>query len=66
MSTMKKYNLYLTERQIYELERISGRLGISVSEVVRRALDSFIEVENLKISRDILTQEETLVNAQSK
>lgn len=66
MSTMKKYNLYLTERQIYELGRISGRLGISVSEVVRRALDSFIEVENLKIRGDLLAQEEILVNAEPK
>lgn len=45
---MKKYNLYLAERQINELEGISHQLGLSVSEVIRRALDSFIETESRK------------------
>lgn len=47
--TMKKYNLYLAERQINELEGISHHLGLSVSEVKRRALDSFIEIESQKL-----------------
>lgn len=46
---MKKYNLYLAERQINELEGISHHLGLSVSEVIRRALDSFIETESQKL-----------------
>lgn len=49
MSTMKKYNLYLAERQINELEGISHHLGLSVSEVIRRALDAFIEIESQKL-----------------
>lgn len=58
MSTMKKYNLYLPERQIRELEKISERLGISVSEIIRRALDSFIETENLKLETDTLIRKD--------
>lgn len=53
LSTMKKYNLYLAERQIHELETMSRRLGISVSEVIRRALDGFIELESRKFHSEI-------------
>ncbi|KAA1262075.1 hypothetical protein LF1_46360 [Rubripirellula obstinata] len=45
---MKKYNLYLTEPQIEALGRISDEKGLSVSEVIRRALDEFIETEDEK------------------
>jgi len=48
LSTMKKYNLYLSENQIESLEKISRERDISVSEIVRRALDDFIEKDNLK------------------
>jgi len=50
---MKKYNLYLTEPQIEALTRISDEKGLSVSEVIRRALDGFIEAEDEKQSRKI-------------
>lgn len=56
MSPMRKYNLYLPERQIVELEKMSERLGISVSEIIRRALDSFIEKENSKLETDSITR----------
>ena len=48
LSTVKKYNLYLSENQIESLEKISRERDISVSEIVRRALDDFIEKDNLK------------------
>lgn len=48
---MKKYNLYLSESQIESLEKISKERDISVSEIIRRALDNFIEKDNLKQSR---------------
>jgi len=45
---MKKYNLYLAEPQIEALAKISDDKGLSVSEVIRRALDAFIEAEEKK------------------
>lgn len=45
---MRKYNLYLTEPQIEALTEISAAKGISVSELIRRALDAFIDAEEEK------------------
>jgi Arc/MetJ-type ribon-helix-helix transcriptional regulator len=45
---MKKYNLYLSEPQIQSLTAISEDKGLSVSEVIRRALDAYIESEEEK------------------
>lgn len=42
---MKKYNLYLSEQQINTLNLLSEQKGLSVSEIIRRALDEFIEKE---------------------
>ena len=46
---MKKYNLYLAERQIRELEELSNSVGVSVSEIIRRGIDSFLEAEKDKV-----------------
>lgn len=48
IDAMRKYNLYLTEPQIEALTEISAAKGLSVSELIRRALDAFIEVEEEK------------------
>lgn len=48
---MKKYNLYLTEPQIESLTQISEQKGLSVSEVIRRALDAYLEEEEEKASK---------------
>ena len=48
---MKKYNLYLTELQIESLTQISEQKGLSVSEVIRRALDAYLEEEEEKASK---------------
>lgn len=45
---MKKYNLYLSEQQINSLNLLSEEKGLSVSEIIRRALDEFIEKESNK------------------
>lgn len=42
---MKKYNLYLSEQQINALVLLSEEKGLSVSEIIRRALDEYIEKE---------------------
>lgn len=45
---MKKYNLYLSEQQINALNLLSEQKGLSVSEIIRRALDEYIEKESNK------------------
>ncbi len=45
---MKKYNLYLSEQQISALALLSEERGLSVSEIIRRALDEYIEKESNK------------------
>jgi Ribbon-helix-helix protein, copG family len=42
---MKKYNLYLSEQQINALTMLSEQKGVSVSELIRRALDEYTEKE---------------------
>ena len=59
ISTMRKYNLYLPERQILMLEKMSEKLGISVSEIIRRALDFFIESENSKLQINLISENRT-------
>ena len=36
---MKRTNIYLTERQMKELDRLASKMGISVAELIRRILD---------------------------
>lgn len=40
---MKILNLYLTEPQIEKLRALSLKLGLSVAEIIRRAVDAFLE-----------------------
>lgn len=42
---MKKVNLYLTDRQLKILRRMSGEMGLPLAEIVRRALDAFLRSE---------------------
>ena len=39
---MKRTNLYLTEKQMERLKQRSEREGLSVAELVRRAVDAFL------------------------
>lgn len=47
-TAMKKYNLYLSEQQLNALVLLSEQKGLSVSEIIRRALDEYIEKESNK------------------
>jgi hypothetical protein len=40
---MKRQHLFLPERQIEEIRNIAKRLGLSMAEVFRRAIDEYIE-----------------------
>jgi hypothetical protein len=39
---MKRTNLYLTEKQVERLKARSKQEGLSVAELVRRAIDTFL------------------------
>jgi hypothetical protein len=45
---MKRVNFHITERQQDELRKISERTGLSVAELIRRAVDILIERESSK------------------
>jgi len=40
---MKKTNIYITKIQTDSLKKLSDKSGLSVSELMRRALDDFLE-----------------------
>jgi hypothetical protein len=40
---MKRINCYLTEQEIKELQAISRESGLSFAELIRRAIDKWIE-----------------------
>ena len=45
---MKRINIHFSERQIEQLKALSEEAGLSVAEIVRRAIDAFIAKEKLK------------------
>ena len=40
---MKRFNFYLTENQINKLKSLSKKTGLKISELVRRAIDDYLE-----------------------
>jgi len=40
---MKRINFYLTDKQVAKLKLLSKESGMSVSELVRKAIDSFLK-----------------------
>lgn len=48
---MKRINYHLTENQIEALKKIKRETGLSLAEIVRRALDNFLEnIDKKKIN----------------
>jgi len=39
---MKRINHHLSNQQIKQLKQLSGKTGLSVAELIRRAIDIFI------------------------
>jgi hypothetical protein len=39
---MKRTNLYITEKQVERLRQRAEKEGLSIAELVRRALDAFL------------------------
>lgn len=42
-SVLQRFNFFLPQQQISCLEILSNRTGLSISELIRRALDNYIE-----------------------
>lgn len=40
---MKRTNIYLTEIQMKKLEQLCKKTGLSMAELVRRAIDEYLE-----------------------
>lgn len=40
--TMKRVNYHLTDHQLKRLKRISKTSGLTVAELIRRAIDAFL------------------------
>lgn len=40
---MKRTNVHLTEPQLKALEKVSKSTGLSVAEIIRRAVDAYLE-----------------------
>ncbi len=48
---MKRVNYHLTEQQIAELQDLHEKTGLAVAEMIRRAVDAYIELEKEKETR---------------
>lgn len=42
---MQKVNYYLTEQQIARLQKLAKKTGLTLSELIRRAIDAFLKQE---------------------
>lgn len=50
--TMRRTNIYLSETQMRKLHELSEKLDLSTSEIIRRAIDSYLERELSKGEKD--------------
>jgi len=47
--TMKRVNYHLTEDQIKRLQGLAQKTGLSVAEIIRRAVDEFLDRKEKKM-----------------
>jgi predicted DNA binding CopG/RHH family protein len=45
IGTVKRTNIYLTDRQMKALQKKAAKIGVSIAELVRRILDEHIDRE---------------------
>ena len=43
---MKKINSYFTEKQLEDLRKLSAETGLTVAELLRRAVDFYLESQS--------------------
>ena len=46
---MKRYNVYLSAKQLQALEALANATDIKIAEHIRRAIDTYLRNENLSI-----------------
>lgn len=44
IGAMKRVNIYLTEQQLAQLRQLVNTTGLTMAELVRRALDAFLAI----------------------
>ncbi len=54
---MIRTNIYLPEVQRERLQRLGAQTGLSESELIRRAIDRFLEVEEAKQAKQAATHQ---------
>jgi len=42
---MRRVNYHLTEKEIKQLKSLSKKAGLSIAEIIRRAVDEYLEKE---------------------
>ena len=47
--TMKRVNYHLTEEQIRRLQSLAERTGLTVAEIIRRAVDEYLDRREKRI-----------------
>jgi metal-responsive CopG/Arc/MetJ family transcriptional regulator len=45
---MKRISLHLTEKQLAALKRLSAETGLKVADLIRRAIDEYLEKREKK------------------
>jgi Ribbon-helix-helix protein, copG family len=50
---MKRVNYHLTEDEIKGLQGLSERIGLSVAEIIRRAIDEYLDKEKRKLKEEL-------------
>ena len=48
IQTMKRVNYHLTEAEITRLQALSNKTGLSVAEIIRRAIDEYLDRKERK------------------
>jgi hypothetical protein len=43
IGTMKRYNVYFSEKQLEQLTSVAQDTGIKIAEHIRRAIDEYLE-----------------------
>ena len=49
---MKRKNFYLTEHQLEYLDEESKKIGITISELIRRIMDTYIKTHDVDVKLD--------------
>ena len=54
---LKRTNIYLSEIQVNKLQQLAVNTGLSVAELIRRAVDIFLKAEGVTDCSNNLTEE---------